>query len=648
MITTNNVDDFFNKGFKTYHEGSAISDDSFEMDEEYEDSNRYPLRSNGSLKATKTTSSRKRARVTKQNSLPKFDAFSPFLKSLNENHLPIIGREEEAQKIMVMIESGIRPLLLGPPGIGKESIIMKVSASYKQMNLHSKWQGKNIYSIGCRELIAANIDEQHAEGVVEQLKEVVEKHFSPQKQQSILYFKDIGSLMVMPKVVDFMHMLFKRPFPFIASMGTEITEEEIKNVTKILGYHYFSALEIKQSPLNEINEIVLGHLKNQNFEQIQCTEDSVDLAVRLSDKYIKGLPLPIKAIHILAQVGNELLLHSAKDTQVKIQREEIAKFISLKTDIPFEALMDDSIFNEQRFKAKLKENILGQDHAIDIVAEFVTSWKMGISHENKPWGVFLFAGPTGVGKTELAKQLAKHLYHNKEALIILDGSEYKESHTVSNLIGSPAGYVGHESGGMLTNALIQNPFRVVLFDEIEKAHPDVQKLFLQVFDRGTLTDRCANVAVDCKNTLFILTSNLGSSDSFEKGQETNKEKLIEILKPILVKHLSVEMCGRLDAIVPFMPIQQKHLSELATIELKKIALRLKVQAEIELKWTHKLVEKLAKIEVDLRFGGRIFCKEVEKQITKLIKNEMSSHQKRLKGKVLLDVSRGAYKVTEQK
>ncbi len=647
MNISNNVDDFFNKGFTTYHEGSNISDESFEMDEEYENSNRYPLRSNGSLKATKTTTSRKRVRVTKANSRTKFEAFSPFLKCLNENQQPVIGREEEAQKIMVMIESGIRPLLLGPPGIGKESIVSKVSASYKQISLHSKWQGKNIYCIGCRELIAANIDEQHAEGIVEQLKEVVEKHFAPQKQQSILYFKDIGSLMVMPKVVDFMHMLFKRPFPFIASMGAEISEDEIKNITKMLGYHHFSPLEIKTSPLNEVNEIVLRHLKNMNLAQIQCTEDSVDLAVRLSDKYIKGLPLPIKAIQIIAQVGNELLIHAPKDAEIKIEREEIAKFISLKTDIPFEDLMDDSIFNEQRFKAKLKENILGQDHAIDIVAEFVTSWKMGISHENKPWGVFLFAGPTGVGKTELAKQLAKHLYHNKEALIILDGSEYKESHTVSNLIGSPAGYVGHESGGMLTNALIQNPFRVVLFDEIEKAHDDVRKLFLQAFDRGVLTDRCANVAVDCRNTLFILTSNLGSSDSFEKAQETNKEKLVESLKPILVKELSIEMCGRLDAIVPFMPIQQKQLPGLCEIELKKIALRLKGQAEIELKWTHKLIEKLIKIEVDLRFGGRIFCKEVEKQVTKLIKNEMASHQKRLKGKILLDVSRGAYTVTQQ-
>lgn len=648
MNITNNVDDFFNKGFTTYHEGNINSDDSFEMDEEYEDSKRYPLRSNGSLKPTQTTTSRKRARVSKTNSLPKFDAFSPFLTCLNDNQQPMIGREKEAKQLMVMIESGIRPLLLGPPGIGKQSIVTKVAATYKEVNLHSKWQGKSIYCIGCRELIAANIDEQHAEGVVEQLKEVVEKYFAPQKQQSILYFKDIGSLMVMPKVVDFMHMLFKRPFPFIASMGAEISEEEIKNVAKMLFYHHFSPLEIKTSPLNEINEIVLNHFKNRDFSQIQCTEDSVDLAVRLVDKYVKGLPLPIKAIHILAQVGNELLIHSAKDSQVKIEREEIAKFISLKTDIPFEDLMDDSIFNEQRFKAKLKENILGQDHAIDIVSEFVTSWKMGISHENKPWGVFLFAGPTGVGKTELAKQLAKHLYHNKEALIILDGSEYKESHTVSNLIGSPSGYVGHESGGMLTNALIQNPFRVVLFDEIEKAHPDVQKLFLQVFDRGTLTDRFANVAVDCSNTLFILTSNLGSSDSFEKGQETNKEKLIESLKPILVKHLSVEMCGRLDAIVPFMPIQQKHLSELATIELKKIALRVKAQAEIELKWTPKVVEKLAQIKVDLRFGGRTFCKEVNKEITKLIKNEMTSHQKRLKGKILLDVSRGTFTVTQQK
>jgi len=310
--------------------------------------------------------------------------------------------------------------------------------------------------------------------------------------------------------------------------------------------------------------------------------------------------------------------------------------MSKKIGIPANDLNENLIFNELECRNKLKEAIVGQDYAINIMVDRIAKWKMNLLDPNKAWGAFLFVGPTGVGKTELAGEIARQLFHNNESLIILDGSEYKESHTTSCLIGAPSGYEGHESGGKLTTPLLQNPYRVVLFDEFEKAHDDVRKLFLQAFDRGCITDRRGKVA-DCTKALFLMTSNLGSEKQFfAVNTEIGHVELIESLKPILIKKLSPELYGRFTEVVPFMPLTKKDRPRLAEVQLKKIKAYQQQQNTFDLSWTSETIKILAMTEADLRLGGRNFCKKVAARIESALKKLIVANGAPLKGVVTID------------
>ena len=249
----------------------------------------------------------------------------------------------------------------------------------------------------------------------------------------------------------------------------------------------------------------------------------------------------------------------------------------------------------------------------------------------------------------MARCLARLLFNDEKSLVCIDGSEYKESHTLSNLIGSPLGYEGHETGGLLTDPLLNNPHQVVLLDEFEKFHEDVRRLFLQVFDRGTLTDRRGK-RVDCTQALFIMTSNLGSDKLFEMCQdkELNGDEVGKVLKPILVENLSPELCNRFTAIVPFQPLKKEHLPSLAIVQLNRIRERLASQANIDLDWTPDLVKYFVSLDVDLRFGMRDFCRLVDSEVIKVLKRAGSLNDQRLQGAVTLSIKDNQFAVTLKK
>jgi ATP-dependent Clp protease ATP-binding subunit ClpB len=267
----------------------------------------------------------------------------------------------------------------------------------------------------------------------------------------------------------------------------------------------------------------------------------------------------------------------------------------------------------------LGERVVGQPFAITAVSEAIRRSRAGLNDPARPVGVFLFVGPTGVGKTELAKALADQLFNQEQAIIRIDMSEYMEKHSVAKLIGSPPGYVGYEEGGQLTEALRRRPYAVVLFDEVEKAHHDVFNVLLQIFDDGRLTDSKGRV-VNCKNALFIMTSNLGSEQLLEQIRSRSsgwtKEAVLGIVEPILKMHFRPEFLNRLDDILPFLPLQEEDMEKIVLIQLHQVSKRL-TERSIKLDWEKPVLAYLAHKGYDPYYGARPLKRLIQHEVVNL-------------------------------
>lgn len=618
--------DFSDLSMESFHSSGSCDESLSEEDLDYQPTTHYSLRS-----LAQPSKPPKRSKAKKVNAPP---AFSYFYQ-INAD-IEIIGREKEARQVAAMLLAGIQPLILGPKGIGKMSLVIKTSQLFK--NTLPISASKTFYCLDCQELISEHAEENLGEEIIGHLKGLMAKHVGAQPH-SVVYFRNIDKLMDQPQVGDYLLSLFRQSIPLIASISEDVKEEKTSQTISQLNQYNFACMHLPESPLADCYKIVERHLEDHPIKNVTYTKKAIELATRLAAKHFAWRPMPIKAINVLKECGTQWMLDSLierKQTGAKITESEVAAFVSSKCGIPPDDLLEDSIFHLQRFAEKLKGKVVGQDYAIEAIAQRVASWKMGLLNPHQPWGIYLFVGPTGVGKTELAKQLAKQLFYNEGSLLILDGSEYKESHTASNLVGAPRGYEGHQAGGMLTGPLLENPYQVVLFDEFEKAHDDVRKLFLQVFDQGRLTDRRGKTA-DCSKALFLLTSNLGSTELFSgmADSQISHEELIQSLKPILVEHLSPEMCGRFTEILPFTPLSQENLPKLVEVQLLKMKDNLSAQAGINLRWTSSLLTRLSTIDADLRFGGRQFCALVSRHVEQAIRELFIKHQQRLTGDILL-------------
>ena len=306
--------------------------------------------------------------------------------------------------------------------------------------------------------------------------------------------------------------------------------------------------------------------------------------------------------------------------QEEVDENLIAHIVSKWTGIPVRKMLEGEAEKLLHLEKELEKRVVGQDFAVTAVSEAIRRSRSGLSDPNRPVGVFLFLGPTGVGKTELAKALAEQLFNQEEALIRLDMSEYMERHTVSKLIGSPPGYIGYDEGGQLTEALRRRPYAVVLLDEIEKAHPDVFNILLQIFDDGRITDSKGRT-VNCKNAIFIMTSNLGSDLLLDKIQsarsKVTKEQILNILDPVVKAHFRPEFINRLDEILPFLPLKEEDMEKIVVIQLESLAKRLK-DRHVYLQWTPEVLRHLAEEGYDPTFGARPLKRLIQNEVANLL------------------------------
>jgi len=306
--------------------------------------------------------------------------------------------------------------------------------------------------------------------------------------------------------------------------------------------------------------------------------------------------------------------------QEEVDEDLIAHIVSKWTGIPVNKMLEGDAQKLLHLEKDLEKRVVGQDFAVEAVSEAIRRSRSGLSDPGRPMGAFLFLGPTGVGKTELAKALAEQLFSQEDALIRMDMSEYMEKHSVSRLIGSPPGYVGYDEGGQLTEALRRRPYAVVLFDEIEKAHSDVFNILLQIFDDGRITDSKGRV-VNCKNALFIMTSNLGSQQLLEKMEHSRgnltKEAILDILDPIIKAHFRPEFINRLDDILPFLPLKREDMEKIVLIQLDRLIKRLK-DREVNLKWKPDVLAFLAKEGYDPFFGARPLKRLIQQDVVNLL------------------------------
>ncbi len=374
--------------------------------------------------------------------------------------------------------------------------------------------------------------------------------------------------------------------------------------------------------------------KKNKLETLRFQEDEAD---RRAD-YNKVAELRYNTIPALqkeiTEVEKQLNEKPNRLLQEEVDENLIAHIVSKWTGVPVQKMLEGEAERLLHLESEIEKRVVGQDMAVSAVCEAIRRSRSGLSDPNRPFGAFLFMGPTGVGKTELAKALAVQLFNQEEALIRLDMSEYMEKHTVSKLIGSPPGYVGYEEGGQLTEALRRRPYAVVLLDEVEKAHHDVFNILLQVFDDGRLTDSKGRV-VNCKNALFIMTSNLGSDKLLDKVEESRgaltKEEIMAILDPAIKNHFRPEFLNRLDDILPFLPLKESDMEKITEIQLNLLAKRL-MDRHVTLTWTPEVLQYLAKEGYDPRFGARPLKRLIQRDVVNLLSNAV------LKGDIPADSS----------
>lgn len=550
---------------------------------------------------------------------------------------PVVGRDREISDMVriLMRKRKNNPILIGQPGVGKTAIVEALARKIVGGDVPNQLAETEIFVLDLTSLIAGSSYRGEFE---ERLKTLLNELKS--NSNGLLFIDEIHTIIGAGQAeggLDAGNILK----PMLARSEIKV----IGATTTTEYYHYFSKDKallrrfqpvMVQEPSDDEAISILHGIADQyeSHHGVKITDSALVQAVKLSKRYLPDQFLPDKAIDLIDEASAQRSIQI--NSQVKrldevendvnqeisdiVSARDIYELIAKKTGIPVNKIASDERNKLMNLKASLNQAVIGQEPATAAVADAIIRSRAGIQDPAKPLGSFLFLGPTGVGKTELAKVLAATIFDSEENLIRLDMSEYMDKHSVSQLIGSPPGYIGHEDGGQLTEAVRINPYSLILLDEVEKAHKDVFNILLQVMDDGHLTDTKGHT-VDFKNAIIIMTSNLGSeilinqidSDETEIG-ESSREAVMSVIK----SHFKPEFLNRIDDLILFKPLSESVSRKITKLMIAKLVARLEDQG-IDLEITNQAFNKIVKEGIDSQFGAR----PIRRYLTKYIETPLA-------------------------
>jgi ATP-dependent Clp protease ATP-binding subunit ClpC len=592
---------------------------------------------------------------------------------------PVIGRARETERVMQVLSRRTKnnPVLIGEPGVGKTAIVEGLAQSIAANDVPETLKGKQLYTLDLGALVAGS---RYRGDFEERLKKVLKEIKT--RGDIILFIDELHTLVgagAAEGAIDAASILK----PMLArgelqTIGATTLDEYRKHLEKDAALERrFQPIKVEEPTVAHTIEILKGlRDRYEAHHRVTITDQALVAAANLADRYISDRHLPDKAIDLIDEAGSRLRIKrmetppdykelenqiaqvvqqkkeavegqqfeeagrlrdkekellgekEAKEREIKesgidlfdeVDEESIAEVLSIWTGIPVYKLTEEETAKLLRMEDELHKRVIGQEDAIKAVSQAIRRTRAGLKDPKRPSGSFIFLGPSGVGKTELAKTLAEFLFGDEQSLIQLDMSEYMEKHTVSRLVGSPPGYVGYEEGGQLTEAVRRKPFSVVLFDEIEKAHPDVFNTLLQILEEGRLTDSQGR-SVDFRNTVLIMTSNLGTHElrkanvGFSKADEAvTYEKMKEKVHDALKQHFRPEFLNRIDETIVFHELSQAEVTSIVNLMIKRVVNQLEGQG-IGLELTESAKHLLAKRGYDPTLGARPLRRAIQRLV----------------------------------
>lgn len=602
---------------------------------------------------------------------------------------PVIGREEEIRRVLQVLSRRTKnnPCLIGEPGVGKTAIVEGLAARIASGQVPDSILGKRLCILDLTAMVAGS---KYRGEFEERIKNVIEE---VRQSGEVLLFIDELHMIIgaggAEGAMDASNIL--KPAMArgeIQIIGATTLEEYRKHIEKDAALERrFQPITVEEATVEQTVEILKGlRPYYEEHHEVKITDEALEAAARLSERYISDRYLPDKAIDLMDEAAAGLrmgqygpgnsradltgeLLQARKDLEsalmagdmelarncrqtVKklenrlegretkrgrkasstVTEEQIALTVSRWAKIPVQRLAEAESSRLRRLEQTLHKRVVGQEEAVSAVARAVKRGRVGLKDPGRPIGSFLFLGPTGVGKTELSKALAEVLFGREDAMIRVDMSEYMEGHSVSKMIGSPPGYVGFEEGGQLSEKIRRNPYSVVLFDEIEKAHPDVFNVLLQVLDDGHITDSKGR-KVSFKNTILIMTSNAGAQRIIdpknlgfgaEQTQQQNYDKMKANVMEEVKRLFKPEFINRIDEIMVFHPLHKEDMKKIITLLAGSLIRRCKEQMDIDLTITPAVKEWLIEKHIDTKMGARPMKRAIQSEIEDILAEEILS------------------------
>lgn len=604
------------------------------------------------------------------------DEFGTNLTDMAKNDQldPVIGRDKEIKRVIEILNRRNKnnPVLIGEPGVGKTAVVEGLANAIVAGEVPSKLMNKEVILLDVASLVSGTgIRGQFEERMKQLIKELQER------KNTILFIDEVHTIVGAGSAegsMDAGNILKPALARGDLQMIGATTLKEYRTIEKDAALERrFQPVTVNE-PSNEETLTILNGLKSkyEDFHEVVYSPEALKAAVELSSRYIQDRHLPDKAIDLMDEVGSKYNLSIEKldentvservarleeeknqalqmedyekaakvrdeitrleenktsnsfSERPVIQSSDIQAIIEEKTGIPVGRLQEDEQSKMKNLESNLTGKVIGQDDAVKKVAKAIRRSRVGLKAKNRPIGSFLFVGPTGVGKTELGRTLARELFGTSEAMIRLDMSEFMEKHSVSKLIGSPPGYVGHEEAGQLTEKVRRNPYSIILLDEIEKAHPDVQHMFLQILEDGRLTDSQGRT-VSFKDTVIIMTSNAGTTDTeasvgFNTATDNKLEKGSDILAK-LGAYFKPEFLNRLDSVIEFKSLEKDDLVQIIDLMLVDLNSML-AQEGVTIDVSKEVKEHLIELGYDPKFGARPLRRTIQEHLEDAIADSL--------------------------